>query len=152
MNIKSLFLTASVAVVGLVFVACSHDDFIDKDAPVKNLKAEYAANFEKKFGKIDPNQTWDFCSTQPVYSLPSSSNAARTRTGEGSFDFTANTSKESIVVEKSVLEWMYTNMPKGQDNKVKGEAFIMKVPNNSFTIAPIYQGYATYYWELWMSV
>ncbi len=152
MNIKSLFLTASVAVVGLVFVACSHDDFIDKDAPVKNLKAEYATNFEKKYGKIDPNQNWDFCSAQPVYSLPSSTNAARTRTGENSFDFAANTSKESIVVEKDVLEWMYTHMPKGQDNKVKGEAFIMKVPNNSFTIAPIYQGYATYYWELWMSV
>ncbi|MBO7046831.1 MAG: hypothetical protein J6W38_10890 [Prevotella sp.] len=152
MNIKSLFLTASVAVVGLVFVACSHDDFIDKDAPVKNLKAEYATNFEKKYGKIDPNQNWDFCSAQPVYSLPSSTNAARTRTGENSFDFAANTSKNTIVVEKDVLEWMYTHMPKGQDNKVKGEAFIMKVPNNSFTIAPIYQGYATYYWELWMSV
>ena len=44
MIIKRLFVTTSMAVVGLVFVACSHDDFIDEDAPVKNLKAEYAAN------------------------------------------------------------------------------------------------------------
>lgn len=150
MNIKSLFLTASVAVVGLVFVACSHDDFIDKDAPVKNLKAEYAANFEKKFGKIDPNQNWDFCSTQPVYSLPSSSNAARTRTGEGEGSFACTTGE--IEVEKTVLDWVHNNMPMGKNNQQKGDPFKMKVPGNSFSIAPIYQGNATYYWQLWMYV
>lgn len=90
MNIKRLFVTTSMAVVGLVFVACSHDDFIDQDAPVKNLKAEYAANFEKKFGKIDPQQSWDFCRMEPVYSLTSTEKTARTRAGEveSSFDRT----------------------------------------------------------------
>ena len=150
MNIKSLFLTASVAVVGLVFVACSHDDFIDKDAPVKNLKAEYAANFEKKFGKIDPNQTWDFCSMQPSYSLPSSSNGARTRAGEGEGSFACTTGE--LVVENDIISWMKTNMPAGSNNKKIGKPFKMIVPENDFTIVPIFQGIATYYWQLWMHV
>jgi len=109
-----------MAVVGLAFVACSHDDFIDQDAPVKNLKAEYAANFEKKYGKIDPQQTWDFCSTETTYSLPSTStNAARTRAGEGNFTFT----KGEIEVEKTVLDWVHVNMPKGKNNQQKGDPF-----------------------------
>ena len=149
MNIKRLFVTTIMAVVGLVFVACSHDDFIDEDAPVKNLKAEYAANFEKKFGKIDPNQTWDFSSPQTTFSLPSTStNAARTRAGEGNFTFT----KGEIEVEKTVLDWVHNNMPMGKNNQQKGDPFKMKVPGNSFSIAPIYQGNATYYWQLWMYV
>lgn len=149
MNIKRLFVTTIMAVVGLVFVACSHDDFIDEDAPVKNLKAEYAANFEKKFGKIDPNQTWDFSSPQTTFSLPSTStNAARTRAGEGNFTFT----KGEIEVEKTVLDWVHNNMPMGKNNQQKGDPFKMKVPGNSFSIAPLYQGNATYYWQLWMYV
>ena len=151
MSIKKLYLTASVSVLGIAFTACSHDDFIDENAPVNNLKAEYATNFEKKYGKIDPNQSWDFSTSQTHYRLPSSGSAARTRGGE-SFNFEANTSESSIVVEKSVLEWMYSNMPKGKNNQGMGKAFYMTVPNNPFTIAPIYQGCATYYWELWMSV
>lgn len=149
MNINRLIVTTSMAVVGLAFVACSHDDFIDQDAPVKNLKAEYAANFEKKYGKIDPQQTWDFCSTETTYSLPSTStNAARTRAGEGNFTFT----KGEIEVEKTVLDWVHVNMPKGKNNQQKGDPFKMIVPGNSFSIAPLYQGNATYYWQLWMYV
>ena len=153
MSIKNLYLTASMTMIGLAFTACSHDDFIDNNAPVNNLKAEYADNFVKKYGAINPNQTWDFSSAEPTYSLFSSNvSAARTRTGEGSFDFEANTSVNSIVVEKSVLEWMYTNMPKGKNNQGMGKAFFMTVPDNPFTVAPIYQGCANYYWELWMNV
>lgn len=149
MNIKSLFATTSMAVVGLAFVACSHADFIDEDAPVKKLKAEYAANFEKKYGKIAPNQSWDFSSMQPTYSLPSTStNAARTRAGEGSFDRTIG----ELKVEKDVIAYMLDNMPEGKNNKVKGSPFTMTVPGNAFTIVPIFQGYARYYWQLWMYV
>lgn len=150
MNIKRLFLTTSMAVVGLVFVACSHDDFIDQDAPVKNLKAEYAANFEKKFGKIDPQQSWDFCRMEPVYSLTSTEKTARTRAGEveSSFDRTVG----ELTVEKSVIGYMLDNMPEGKNNKVKGHPFTMTVPGNAFTIVPIFQGFARYYWQLWMHV
>ena len=150
MNIKRLFVTTSMAVVGLVFVACSHDDFIDQVAPVKNLKAEYAANFEKKFGKIDPQQTWDFCRMEPTYSLSSTifTNVARTRAGEDPFTRTVG----ELTVEKEVIGYMLDYMPEGKNNTEKGRPFKMIVPGNPFTIVPIFQGYATYYWQLWMHV
>jgi hypothetical protein len=152
MSIKKLYLTASMTMMGLAFTACSHDDFIDNNAPVNNQKAEYADNFVKKYGAINPNQTWDFCSMEPTYSLVSSNvnnvSATRTRAGEGSF----TNDKGEIIVENDVLTWMHNNMPKGQNNKVKGEPFKMTVPGNAFTIAPIYQGCARFYWQLWMYV
>ena len=151
MSFKKLIYVGSMAIMGLTFTACSHDDFIDENAPVNNVKAEYAANFVKKYGAIDPNQTWDFSTSETIYHIPSHGSAIRTRGGE-SFNFAANTSESSIIVEKSVLEWMYTNMPKGKNNQGMGKAFYMTVPNNPFTIAPIYQGCASYYWELWMCV
>ena len=44
------------------FVACSHD--MDFEGVYKvNLKNEYNYNFEKKFGRVDPNQSWDFTSS-----------------------------------------------------------------------------------------
>ena len=57
MSFKKLIYVGSMAIMGLTFTACSHDDFIDENAPVNNVKAEYAANFVKKYGEIDPNQT-----------------------------------------------------------------------------------------------
>ena len=42
------------------FVSCSHDLSVDETAVVENLKNEYKANFIKKYGEIDPNQSWDF--------------------------------------------------------------------------------------------
>ena len=149
MNIKSLFLTASVAVVGLVFVACSHDDFIDKDAPVKNLKAEYAANFEKKFGAIAPNQTWDFSTMKSVSGLPSKASAARTRSGEVSVNLETS---GKMLIEKEAIDWMKTNMKAGDNNTKQGSPFYMKTQEQTFTIVPCYQGQAGYYWELWMNV
>lgn len=44
----------------MAFVACSHDLSVNEDYASENLKAQYKANFEKKYGKIDPNQSWDF--------------------------------------------------------------------------------------------
>ena len=148
MNIKSLFVTTSMAVVGLAFVACSHDDFINEDAPVNNLKAEYATNFEQKYGKIAPNQSWDFCSMQPTYSLPSTTltNGARTRGN------TFNRTKETMEIGDTFIQYMADNMKEGKNNTTHGYPFGMKVPSNAFTVVPIFQGYARYYWQIWMHV
>ena len=45
------------------FVSCSHDtDFqsTHNEQVFDNLKNQYSANFIKKYGEIDPNQSWDF--------------------------------------------------------------------------------------------
>lgn len=46
-----------------VFASCSHDmDFeaANQEFVFENLKNQYSANFIKKYGAIDPNQSWDF--------------------------------------------------------------------------------------------
>lgn len=45
---------------GVAFAACSKTDLYDENYVVDNLKSQYKANFEKKYGTIDPNQSWDF--------------------------------------------------------------------------------------------
>lgn len=49
------------------FVSCSHDSVYDPNYAEKErefktelAKSDYKANFEKKYGKIAPNQSWDF--------------------------------------------------------------------------------------------
>ena len=45
------------------FVSCSHDtDFeaSNQEFTVENLKNEYKAAFEQKYGEVAPNQSWDF--------------------------------------------------------------------------------------------
>ena len=50
------------------------------------------------------------------------------------------------------MAWCFNNIPAGKDNTNKGKSFYVTVPENSFTIVPIFQGTASYYWELWMHV
>ena len=57
------------------FASCSHEtDFqsTHEEMVFENLKNQYSANFIKKYGEIDPNQSWDF----------SSSTQSGTRAGE----------------------------------------------------------------------
>jgi hypothetical protein len=43
-------------------------------------------------------------------------------------------------------------MKAGDNNVKKGKPFYLQVPQNSFTIVPIFQGTASYFWQLWMHV
>ena len=56
---KNFLVFGSMAVMGLAFMSCSKDLY-SEDAVNELQDATYAANFEKRYGKIDPNQTWDF--------------------------------------------------------------------------------------------
>ena len=56
---------AFVAMAGAVLVSCSKGgDVIEKNKPSleANEKQEYRSYYEQKYGKIDPNQSWDFTS------------------------------------------------------------------------------------------
>ena len=144
----------SMAVMGAAFTSCSKDIAYDSEGLAKEalqqLNAEYDANFVKKYGAIDPNQSWDFATMTPVYSLPSTS----TRAGE-----TPSTvelvSKGSFVIdggEGSVFDWLRTNMPAGQNHTQVGSPFKAVLSRNTFIVAPFYQGCATYFWELWVNI
>ena len=70
MKLRNLLLIGSMAVMGAAFMSCSKDVAFDSEGlanqAAAQLKAEYRANFEKKYGAIAPNQTWDFSTMKPI--------------------------------------------------------------------------------------
>lgn len=137
---------AALAVVGTMFASCGEKDYYDPEEMEAITKAEYAANFEKHYGKVNPEQTWDFTSG-PEYYL----NATSTKATRAEGDPTV-TKGEYYQVEKATLNWLTNTLKEGSDNRKLGEPFAMTAPNNSFTIVPIYQGQAALSWDLHMVV
>ena len=148
---KKLLVIGSMAVMGTAFVSCSsNEDLFDEGAIIKQLDATYAANFEKRYGKIDPDQTWDFSTDTPTFSPASSGSSTRAAASveTANFDRTVG----SMDIQKEISEYMSANLPKGQNNSTKGRKFEMVIGENDFTVVPLFQGCASYYWELWMTV
>ena len=153
MKLRNLLLIGGMAVLGTAFTSCSKgEDLFDSGAVVAMQKSEYATNFEKKYGPIDPNQTWDFATMEPMLYLPSTTNAG-TR-GEGDVTSGSVTLKSTgvMTIGNSVISWMHENMKAGTNNSLKGSPFISVTNQQTFTIIPFYQGCASYFWELWMNV
>jgi len=150
MKIKSLLVCGSMAVLGAAFTSCSKDIAFDNDAYAAQKKGEYEANFVKKYGQVDPNKSWDLSSMQPSHSLTPHEFSTRAVT-RGDDSFTKTVTK-GFVIEQKVLAWMFKNIPAGKNNSGMGNPFYMTVPLNSFTVVPIFQGNARYYWQLWMHV
>lgn len=151
MKAKNSILMGCMAMIGLAFVSCSKDNLYDSSAAAKQVEAEYAANFVKKYGAIDPNQTWDFATTMtPSFSLPSSGASARVTRGDNTISLNATTG--TMAIDTAVIQYVWNNLPMGNNNTPKGRAFTMKTTGNPFTVVPIFQGCASYYWELWMNV
>ena len=150
MKLEKVFLMGSMAVMGIAFTSCSKDLSYDYEAADNKVKAEYEANFVKKYGEINPNQTWDFATMRPTVSLGASVSAAPTR-GTVAGDPKMTQGKD-IIIEGSVVSWVTENLKAGANNYVKGSPFYMEVPDNKFHIVPIFQGQAGYYWQLCMHV
>ena len=139
----------SLTVVCAVFciVGCSSKDLYDEKAVEMKEDATYTDNFLKKYPNVDLNQDWDYTTGQVTYSLPSSSSSTRALT-RGAYNVTPG----EFILEGTVSDYMHTNMQAGKNNSGKGNPFYMKVPDNPFTVVPIFQGTASYVWELWMYV
>lgn len=152
MRLKNFVLVGSMAVLGVAFTSCSKgEDLFDSGAQIAQQKSEYATNFEKKYGPIDPNQTWDFATMEPISYLPSTSYAGTRAGTRGVGDVTLKESG-TMSLGNEVITWMHTNMEAGKNNSQKGSPFISVTNQQTFTIVPFYQGCASYYWELWMNV
>ncbi len=145
----------SMAVLCAAFTSCSKEIAFDSEGlanqAAAQLKAEYRANFEKKYGAIAPNQTWDFSTMTPSVTLPSTGTATRAEGDEVTITFKG---QSSMTINKSVNGWMHQNVPLGQDNTSVGSPFCAEATStkNTFTIVPFYQGKASYTWELWVNV
>ncbi len=139
----------SMAIMGAAFTSCSKENLFDNEAAIEKQKAEYEANFVKKFGAIDPNQSWDFSSMTPSTSMVSTTRALTRGDGDS---YNADATEGQILIQKATIDWMSENMKAGKNNVKKGKPFFLQVPQNSFTIVPIFQGTASYFWQLWMHV
>ncbi len=148
MKLRNLLVLGSMAIMGAAFTSCSKENLFDNEAAIEKQKAEYEANFVKKFGAIDPNQSWDFSSMTPSTSMVSTTRAL-TRVGDS---YNADATEGQILIQKATIDWMSENMKAGINNVKKGKPFYLQVPQNSFTIVPIFQGTASYFWQLWMHV
>ena len=138
------------AAIGVGLMSCSKADVFDSNA-ANELKKEqqekdYTSNFVKKYGAVE-GKSWDLATLATSYTLESS-NRALTRDGV----YNADAVEGKMLVEKETISWMSTNMKAGANNVQKGKPFYLQVPKNSFTIVPIFQGTASYYWQLWMHV
>ncbi len=146
MKVSLKSLTAVCAV--FCIVGCSSKDLYDEKAVEMKEDATYTDNFLKKYPNVDLNQDWDYTTGQVTYSLPSSSSSTRALTRDASYELTNG----EFILEGTVNDYMRKNMKAGKNNSGKGNPFYMKVPENPFTIVPIFQGNAEYVWELWMYV
>ena len=149
MKLRNLLVLGSMAIMGAAFTSCSKENLFDNEAAIEKQKAEYEANFVKKFGAIDPNQSWDFSSMTPSTSMVSTTRALTRGDGDS---YNADATEGQILIQKATIDWMSENMKAGINNVKKGKPFFLQVPQNSFTIVPIFQGTASYFWQLWMHV
>ncbi len=137
---------ASLAVMSLA--ACSNNDLYDEGVVAANKTAEqqksYENNFVKKYGEIDPNQTWDFTSGATL--------GATTRAGETSevyvckgLDFGL---QETVTPKWGGYTYSY-NVTNNKDiyNTIKdklkdgdthtGQKAVLVAPGNPFVIYPL---------------
>jgi len=149
----NLLKIVGLAIIAFAYSSCSKTDFIDEqnESIASQQRDDYAANFIKKYGPVDPNKSWDMATMHPEYSLTPAADAAPATT-RGTRTAHSVTKGTGFKVEKAVLDWCFANIPAGRNNSNQGRDFYVKVPENSFTIVPIFQGTASYYWELWMYV
>ena len=140
------------AAIGIGLMSCSKADVFDSNA-ANELKKEqqerdYTSNFVKKYGAVE-GKSWDFSSMRATYSLPSSKAAGTRAASELSVTGGKN---GDMTIEKSVIDEIRTKLKAGTDNTVKGSPFYMVTQETSFTIVPIFQGQAGYYWQLGVNI
>lgn len=150
MKIGKLLAFGCFAAIGVGLMSCSKADVFDSNAAnelkKEQLEKDYTSNFVKKYGAVE-GKSWDLATLATSYTLETS-NRALTRDGV----YNADAVEGEMLVDKATIDWMSTNMKAGANNVAKGKPFYLQVPNNSFTIVPIFQGTASYYWQLWMYV
>ena len=150
MRTGKLFVIGCFAVIGVALMSCSKSDLYDSNAANQQKneqqKKSYAELFVNNYGSTE-GKSWDLATLATSYTLESS-NRALTRGGE----YNADAVEGEMLVEKATVDWMSENLKAGKNNTAKGKPFYLQVPKNSFTIVPIFQGTASYYWQLWMYV
>lgn len=140
---KYLILCAAI----LLTACAKNSDIFSDDNRQKSLKEAYSDNFRNTYPNVNLNQSWDYSLKVPTLSLPASGNASAPGRRASAVNYSW-TEGEPYEVEQSTLDWMKQYLVESKDNRALGKPFYMKVPSNSFSIVPIFQGHAAAAWEL----
>ncbi len=145
-------LTRSLALLGLTSIfaltGCQDEDF-----GYTAEEISFNTNFQKEYGKIDPEQSWDFYRAKPRTAKfsPWMHGEAETRAGIPGYTQT----DASAIIKNSgsnayydvldeTLDWMRANLVEEHNNTSVGEPFsLLPPPHNDFAIIPIYVGQHT---------
>lgn len=141
---KRFFSFISVLAIISGLSSCRDNSF-DWDKAHSNMtevENAYAEHFKEIFGEVSPTQSWDFTQT-PV-------------TRAGSYNPTENggyNSESWYGVLDATHTWLDDNLKETVNHQSMGRPFIFEVPTDgTFDLIPIYQGFASSYWDMHMVV
>lgn len=128
---------------------------------------EYSNNFEQKYGKVAPNQSWDLTTVamrNRGMVRSKAPNYAATRVGGNctgtpmpGTTLIPQGDSRTIVDGNNTITWydvqsqtlsFLDELKEGWDNRWKGRSFVLSEPSECFYIIPIYQGEAGMKWDL----
>lgn len=142
--IKSI--VASVAVLGLA--ACSKGDLYDANQVAANKMAEqkqkFENNFETKYGKVDPNQSWDFSTNQQRLGTRGEGDQIVTELVAGldfgiKNEYVSNNSNVLTTRTFTKNTALYDVLNNDLKDKLehKGDPAVLLAPSTDFTIYPL---------------
>lgn len=140
------YVVVAAALSSMAVVTSCREDFDYEEAYRTNPAFVYKESFEKAYGKIDPDQSWDFTTYN------NSKNDTRA-TRAISYTKTVDTNKW-YQVEDDMLTWLDTNLPEQKPNRSNGvgQTFSCYATGSDFTITPIYMGETYWNFTLYMEL
>ena len=107
----------------------------------------YESSFEKIFGKVDPNQTWDFTS-YARHQRMIDQNLTRDMT-----EYKTVASEDGwYYVEDATEDWFHNFIPESTDNsaRISRSVLMTEADATTFEVVPLYQGQAGLTWDLYV--
>lgn len=138
---RNYFYGLMIASMVVMLSACSSKDAYDSGLVQQNTRETYASNFVKKYGEIDPNQTWDFSKGVRLGTRSESDEVQISVEFVDGLDFGL---VDEVVdgayncrFTKNVA--LYQDVPEKLPDLVRhtGESAILVAPSNDFYIYPI---------------
>ena len=135
-----------ISVLGIISgLSSCRDNSFDWDKAHSNMtevENAYEEHFKEIFGEVSPTQSWDFTQTSG--------------TRAGSYNPTENggyNSESWYEVLDATHTWLDDNLKETVNHQSMGRPFIFEVPTDgTFDLIPIYQGFASSYWDMHMVV
>ena len=136
---KYSLLLLSLLAAAMGVTGCNDDSKYkyDSNYQEKADKMAFATNFEKEYGKVDPNQSWDLANPNAVCMMPAAPLQVQTRAKEEATEIEIGKSK-GFVFE---ISNEFTNAMNGAFKDFgNAEPCYFTFPADGLTIVPIFQG------------